>query len=249
MEAVFFLLCISALAGTLEQSGMHIHPVLYIVCNCILCVFFTPVLAECVFDITGYRGLPVVSVFPRIYGIICLIVYMVFFLSGRMPSGALILNILALWIPSAAAVVWSLFHYKKFSSGTWQKGKKIALLLASGNIAFFIAGLYIKFFSVSMPYVFILSFSVLVLFEVFVSCASVQYPCTGDAVNISEWTSLYGLSERESEVLCKVLAGRSNRETADDLYISVKTVETHMSSIFRKTGTKNRFELFTKLSR
>ena len=249
MEAVFFLLCVSAVSGTLEQSGLYVHQVLYIAINCVLCLCFAPVLGACVFDITGSRVPRAAPVFLKVYGALCLIVYIVFFLSGRMPSGALVLNILALWIPSGASVVWSLCHYRQFMSGIWKKGKKTALILAAGNILFFIAGIYVKFFSVSMPYVFVLSFSVLVLFEVFVSCASIQSAQTGDAVYRAEWQTLYGLTERESEVLREVLSGRSNRETAGALYISVKTVETHLSSIFRKTGTKNRFELFAKFTR
>jgi DNA-binding CsgD family transcriptional regulator len=48
------------------------------------------------------------------------------------------------------------------------------------------------------------------------------------------------LSEAELRVALVVAAGRSNREVALDLYISVRTVEFHLSAIFRKLGLKNR---------
>jgi ATP/maltotriose-dependent transcriptional regulator MalT len=49
-----------------------------------------------------------------------------------------------------------------------------------------------------------------------------------------------GLTEREVEVLRLVAAGKSNREIADELFISVKTVARHLSNIFFKLGVSSR---------
>jgi predicted ATPase/DNA-binding CsgD family transcriptional regulator len=49
-----------------------------------------------------------------------------------------------------------------------------------------------------------------------------------------------GLTPREGEVLRLVAAGRSNREIAADLVLSVRTVEKHMAAIYGKTGTHGR---------
>jgi ATP/maltotriose-dependent transcriptional regulator MalT len=49
-----------------------------------------------------------------------------------------------------------------------------------------------------------------------------------------------GLTEREVEVLRLVAAGKSNREIADELYISVKTVARHLSNIFFKLNVSSR---------
>lgn len=49
-----------------------------------------------------------------------------------------------------------------------------------------------------------------------------------------------GLSEREVEVLRLVAAGHSNREIAEQLVLSKKTVANHLTNIFTKTGTDNR---------
>ena len=49
-----------------------------------------------------------------------------------------------------------------------------------------------------------------------------------------------GLTARELEVLRLVAAGKSNREIAGDLYLSVKTVARHLSNIFCKVGVASR---------
>jgi LuxR family maltose regulon positive regulatory protein len=48
------------------------------------------------------------------------------------------------------------------------------------------------------------------------------------------------LSEREVEVLRLVAAGLANREIGERLFISEKTVKTHLSNILGKLGAANR---------
>ena len=51
------------------------------------------------------------------------------------------------------------------------------------------------------------------------------------------------LTKREQEVLALVASGKSNQEVADDLFISIKTVDTHKTHILDKLGLKNTAEL------
>lgn len=51
------------------------------------------------------------------------------------------------------------------------------------------------------------------------------------------------LTKREHEVLALVAEGKSNREIADLLFVSIKTVDTHKSNILVKLGLKNNAEL------
>ena len=51
------------------------------------------------------------------------------------------------------------------------------------------------------------------------------------------------LTKRELEVLALIAEGRNNREVADKLFISVKTVDTHRLHILEKLGLKNTAEL------
>jgi DNA-binding NarL/FixJ family response regulator len=51
---------------------------------------------------------------------------------------------------------------------------------------------------------------------------------------------LDSLTPRELEVLRLLARGYTYREIAEDLFISVKTVETHASNVLRKTQQSNR---------
>ena len=48
------------------------------------------------------------------------------------------------------------------------------------------------------------------------------------------------LTQREIEVLMLIADGKNNREIADELYISEKTVKNHVSNIFRKIDVSDR---------
>jgi DNA-binding CsgD family transcriptional regulator len=52
-----------------------------------------------------------------------------------------------------------------------------------------------------------------------------------------------GVTSRELDVLRLVAQGLSNREIADRLVLSPKTVERHLSSLFDRTGVRNRAAL------
>lgn len=51
------------------------------------------------------------------------------------------------------------------------------------------------------------------------------------------------LTEREREVMRLIARGYSYREVAGELFISIKTVETHMGSVLRKLQLSSRHEL------
>ena len=56
-------------------------------------------------------------------------------------------------------------------------------------------------------------------------------------------SDLAELTAREREVLQHVARGYTYREIAERLYISIKTVETHVSAVLRKLQLSNRHEL------
>lgn len=56
------------------------------------------------------------------------------------------------------------------------------------------------------------------------------------------------LSKREREVLDLLLAGKTSREIAEKLGISIRTAEAHRKNIYSKTGVRSQAELARKLN-
>jgi DNA-binding NarL/FixJ family response regulator len=54
------------------------------------------------------------------------------------------------------------------------------------------------------------------------------------------------LSEREAEVLRLVALGMSNKEVADELFLSQRTVKAHLTSVFNKLNVASRSEAIVK---
>jgi NarL family two-component system response regulator LiaR len=54
------------------------------------------------------------------------------------------------------------------------------------------------------------------------------------------------LSERESEVLRLVALGMSNKEVAEELFLSQRTVKAHLTSVFNKLNVASRSEAIVK---
>lgn len=57
------------------------------------------------------------------------------------------------------------------------------------------------------------------------------------------------LTKREKEILSFLLAGKTNKEVALILDISLNTVNNHVANIYDKSGVKNRVELVNKFSK
>jgi DNA-binding NarL/FixJ family response regulator len=54
------------------------------------------------------------------------------------------------------------------------------------------------------------------------------------------------LSEREAEVLRLVALGMSNKEVAEELFLSQRTVKAHLTSVFNKLNVASRSEAIVK---
>jgi DNA-binding NarL/FixJ family response regulator len=51
------------------------------------------------------------------------------------------------------------------------------------------------------------------------------------------------LTDREEQVLVAVARGRTNQEIADELFITLSTVKSHITSLMTKLGVRNRVEI------
>ncbi len=58
---------------------------------------------------------------------------------------------------------------------------------------------------------------------------------------------LASLTEREHEVMLRVAAGKLNKVIADELHVSVRTVEVHRARVYAKLGVRSAAEVATVL--
>lgn len=65
---------------------------------------------------------------------------------------------------------------------------------------------------------------------------------------IEHFYEKYNISERETEIIDSIVVGKTNKEIASELYISINTVKTHIKNIYRKLDVKNRIQLIHKIN-
>jgi DNA-binding CsgD family transcriptional regulator len=70
-----------------------------------------------------------------------------------------------------------------------------------------------------------------------------QAEIAGELPRISPARSGDELTDAEQRVADQIAAGATSQEAAAALFISVRTVETHVASIYRKLGVRSRSEL------
>jgi two-component system response regulator DctR len=69
-----------------------------------------------------------------------------------------------------------------------------------------------------------------------------------DARSAERGARLASLTEREHEVMQRVAAGKLNKVIADELHVSVRTVEVHRARVYAKLGVRSAAEVATLLA-
>ncbi len=64
---------------------------------------------------------------------------------------------------------------------------------------------------------------------------------------VDRFYKIFNISERETEIIDALVVGKTNKEIAAELYISINTVKTHIKNIYRKLDVKNRIQLIHKI--
>ncbi|MFO7611525.1 MAG: helix-turn-helix transcriptional regulator [Clostridia bacterium] len=73
-------------------------------------------------------------------------------------------------------------------------------------------------------------------------------PETGAIMSYAEkFYKQYSISDREVDIIESLVLGKTNKEIAAELFISINTVKTHIKNIYRKLGVKNRVQLMHKI--
>ena len=115
------------------------------------------------------------------------------------------------------------------------------LLIVSANflntqVLFTIA--FILFFFISNAWI---AFS----FNYFVEFPHV-YP-KDETLSFAQFCEKFGISNRESEIIKLICKGYTNKEIAEELFITLQTVKDHTSRIYLKTEVKNRTQLANRV--
>ena len=72
-------------------------------------------------------------------------------------------------------------------------------------------------------------------------------PMMGTDELTEAFLSKYGITDREREIILKVMQGKSNADIARELFISLATVKTHLHNIYTKMGVDSRFDLLARV--
>jgi DNA-binding CsgD family transcriptional regulator len=64
-----------------------------------------------------------------------------------------------------------------------------------------------------------------------------------DTESLGRWLEAQNLSSRERQIARHVLEGKGNAEIGKELFIGLRTVESHLYSIYKKLGVRNRLQL------
>jgi DNA-binding CsgD family transcriptional regulator len=97
-------------------------------------------------------------------------------------------------------------------------------------------------------YIFDVFFTTEMLIMLIITEKSFDHPLYLQDGNLSEYfLTTFDLSRRESEIIEKLLCEMDNKSIAYDLGLSVRTVENHLYSIYKKTGTASRGQLIRLL--
>ena len=167
-----------------------------------------------------------------------LFAFALIFLSG-LTNPAFVLNLLGLWIPTGFALLISIIFFKRIDTGVFRKEKWIIIILAALNLV-------LSFVLHSAPFIFIISISLLV-FHVFYHFYFSSPISKTEKTLKDDFIKDFSITKREQEIIEALLHGKSNKELAEALFVSEKTIETHLANIYRKVGVKNRLELFSRL--
>ena len=167
-----------------------------------------------------------------IFGVACAFV-------PQIEKPSFILNLIGIWIPSAFSIIIALIFCRRIDTGIFRKEKWIFLVLAILNIS-------LSFIVHDVPYIFIILVSILIyhiFYRFYFSSPIVKNEKTLSVAFIKD----FSITKREQEIITALLDGKSNRELAETLFVSEKTIEAHLANIYRKVGVKNRLELFSRL--
>ena len=233
----FFLLCTNNLYAAIHSP---------ITDRTILCIFgafltvcFSYGIIHFTFDLIKISEAATIRKICSIYSLAVFVFSIIMIFTSLPEKPALLLNILGIWIPTAFSLLISIIFHKRIDSGVFRKEKWIFVILALLN-------LILSFILNSAPFIFIISISILI-YHIFYRFYFSSPISRTEKTLTEDFIKDFSITKREQEIIIALLDGKSNKELAEALFVSEKTIETHLANIYRKVGVKNRLELFSRL--
>lgn len=135
-------------------------------------------------------------------------------------------------------------YYRKLNNILSKKLALSILILLSLFIPGFIYDMFIAYAdNIYISYLFLLIWNSATIYYIFY-----LFNLQSGAGNLGiDYIKCYSLTPREIEILQLVLKGKTSKEISELTFISIPTVKTHLTNIFKKTKTTNRYELITMM--
>ena len=204
-----------------------------------LSLFFSFGIVNFTFDLIQISSRASVRKFILAYSVIVFVFSFILIFLEFFQRPAFVLNLIGLWIPTGFSLIISIIFFKRIDKGLFRKEKWIIIFLAVLNLV-------LSFVLHSAPFIFIISISLLIYHIFYHFYFSSPISKTEKSLK-EDFIKDFGITKREQEIIEALLHGKSNKELAETLFVSEKTIETHLANIYRKVGVKNRLELFSRL--
>lgn len=232
MVIPFFFLFVNNLYGSLQKK---ILTLLLIPLGCIIIVvFFTsPLLfTQC-------------NPFFQIYSMFTLFITLILLIKAvKLKKKGAMMLLVAFLIICGSAISTLLFVSNCISSGPYLPLSFLKVFKGSYVIGKIKIPLNLISYILTITYVNIFSFSFFIKYPEHITSKTKEIKAPIKAPFITPPTLEYfRLSDRELEVVQLMIIGKNNKEIAKELFVSVSTVKTHISHVFKKTGVKSRIEL------
>ena len=202
-------------------------------------LFFSYGIINFTFDLLHISSSATVRRITCLYSLAVFIFAIILIYISAFKKPAFVLNILGIWIPTGFSLLTSIICHKRIDTGVFRKEKWMIVVLALLN-------LILSFIVNSVPFIFIISISILIYHIFYRFYFSSPISQTEKTLK-EEFIKDFSITKREQEIILALLDGKSNKELAETLFVSEKTIETHLANIYRKVGVKNRLELFSRL--
>ena len=233
----FFMLSTNNLYALIHNPLTERIPIC--VFGAFLSLFFSFGILSFTFDLLQISGSASVRKILVCYSILVFLFSFVLIFLDKIQNPAFVLNLAGIWIPTGFSIIISIIFYKRIDTGVFRKEKWIILFLAALNLV-------LSFVLHSAPFIFMITISLLI-YRIFYRFYFSSPISKTEKTLKEEFIKDFGITKREQEIIVALLHGKSNKELAETLFVSEKTIETHLANIYRKVGVKNRLELFSRL--